>query len=411
MPRQYYEEYESPEERERAEQERTEAERRARDRAGNEARRDRYEEANPRDEEHGFYDISDEDREYLEGRYRREDTDGDGIYDSSPRERETQEQNDYYDRLRDEQAATRANQERWNEQRPDNRYSTRYDEDSAWLSDQGLPPEEQGQGPTTGNAELDAFLGFANDEAEKGRAVWRDLAGTAPTVDDLTADTYLESNTDAYGDMLGGPSAFENFGTSGDQQSAMSAMQRMYLDGGYTAADEAQRRLAAMQRQQMLGAQNAAAIQQANARGMGGGGQELAARLSASQGLNQGQAMADASIQGAAMDRAMQALQGFGSMANTAQGQELSRRAQLDAYNQANLDWRRGQEQRNTAWMNRGAESRANANQQAYQNRENIASGYDRQYQGEAAGRRQDQQRGDQWAQAGLGAVGELLDW
>jgi hypothetical protein len=61
--------------------------------------------------------------------------------------------------------------------------------------------------------------------------------------------------------------------------------------------------------------------------------------------------------------------------------------------------------------MNQGSRDRADAHQQAYQNRENIAAGYDRQYSNETANRQADQQRTDGWIQSGFAAGAELLDW
>jgi hypothetical protein len=87
------------------------------------------------------------------------------------------------------------------------------------------------------------------------------------------------------------------------------------------------------------------------------------------------------------MARALQALQGSASMSNTMQEQEYARRSALDAFNQQNMDWRRGRENRNTDWMNQGGQNRANAYQTAYTNRERAVAGATNQYSTDAATR------------------------
>lgn len=249
----------------------------------------------------------------------------------------------------------------------------------------------------------------ARDEAERSEAsmLWRELLRRAPTAEDLTPWYYQEAHRDEFGSLAGGASSLEGLdaGGSGDQWAALQGLRQLYESGGYTDADAAARRLAAMERGQQLRGANEAALQQMQARGMGGSGAELAARLGASQALSQGQAMIDAAIQQAAMQRALAALQGYGGMATDMRSQEMGRRSAIDAWNQANLDWRRGRETRNTGTANRQQDARVAARQTAYQNQERGIQGLTNRFPG---GNRQGDDHSDE--KGLLGAIGEILD-
>lgn len=248
-------------------------------------------------------------------------------------------------------------------------------------------------------------------EQERSMAIWSGLGDTAPTADDLAVDYQGEGQRDEYGDLLGGESEVRR-GSSGltGQYEALAALRRIADTGGYTSADRMQRNAAAAANAQRLQGANQAAIQQANARGMGGGGQELAARLMGSQGYSQGQHMADAQIQSAAMQRAMQAIAGMGQIGGQIDSAEARRQAMLDAFNQRQMDWRRGREERNTRWGNQGRESRANAVQTAYENRERQAAGATNQYQNSQSNRRQDAARQDAANQNLASGIGTLIE-
>ena len=238
---------------------------------------------------------------------------------------------------------------------------------------------------------------------------WASLGGDMPSAGELTPDYALEGTSDEYGDMLGGPSQLESGGFQREQLRALRALQEISDAGGYTDADRAATAALRAQQGQWLRGQNEAALQQPQARGMGGGGQELAARLSASQGANQANVMGDAAIQQAAMQRALGAITAQGGLASTMQGQELQRRSALDAFNQRALDWRRGRDQRNTAWQNRYQDALTGARQQAYQNRERQTAGLTGQYSAGSGERQFGQQRQDAANQAGANALGTLV--
>jgi hypothetical protein len=251
--------------------------------------------------------------------------------------------------------------------------------------------------------EQDAF------EADRNRRYWTDLAATAPSVDALTPETFLEGDADEYGDLIGGPSELEGFGPSGDQGASMQALRGLYESGGYTDADRNMSRVLRDQQGMQLGAANQAALQGMQARGMGGSGAELAMRMGAGDSMAAANSSADAQLQQAAMQRAMQALSGWTSQSNAVQQQELARRGALDAYNQQNMDWRRGRESRNTQWANQGSRDRTAAQQQAYENRERVSAGLTNQYSTDAGQRNANRSRQDERDAQTAGLLGDIL--
>lgn len=273
-------------------------------------------------------------------------------------------------------------------------------------------------------ADARASAARSQSAAQDQRDLMLNLAQSAPTAEELTPEYYQEGTTDTYGDLLGGPSQLEGY-SSGDQRAALgqigaaqSALMNIANHGGLTSADRQALTAQRLREGQALRGANQAAIQQMGARGMGGGGAELAARLSGSQAYANANAMNDASIMQGAQARAMQALAGagslgsaYGSVAGQMNAQELARRQAIDAYNRANTDWRRGRESRNTAWANRQQDSRVNARQQAYQNQERAvvgAAGYNPYGAGAADRQRQDQANRD--LGAGIGSlISEIL--
>jgi hypothetical protein len=248
-------------------------------------------------------------------------------------------------------------------------------------------------------------------EADRNRQVWRDVSGSAPSVDTLTPETFLEGDTDEYGNLIGGPSQLEGFGPSGDQGASLEALRGLYESGGYTDADRNMSRVLRDQQGMQLGAANQAALQGMQTRGMGGSGAELAMRMGAGDSMAAANSSADAQLQQAAMQRALQSLQGWQSGSNTVQQQELARRGALDAYNQSNDDWRRGRESRNTQLANQGSRDRTAAQQQAYENRERVAAGMTNQYSTDVGGRNSNRDRSD--ARDGQAAqfLGGILDF
>lgn len=228
----------------------------------------------------------------------------------------------------------------------------------------------------------------------KQEAYVNDLIDLMPSIENLVPEYSLEATRDEYGNLLMGSSELESMGPNRAHR-ALEALGGIIDQGGYTEADRAASRQAAMAQGQQLRSNTDAIIQQMSAQGMGGSGAELAARLSAAQQAAMGNAMSDAMVQQAAMQRALQAMQGYGALGSTMYGQDMSRRGQIDAYNQANMDWRRGRETRNTQIANQQQDARVAAHQTAHQNRERAAALATQQYnnQGQTAQQQYQNQR------------------
>lgn len=251
--------------------------------------------------------------------------------------------------------------------------SRRYRMFNSWENPEGAPTDETWNDWSRGIPLLDLD---AEDRAAmeqfRQQQLWGRLAQTAPTVDELSTELFTEGNRDEYGDLHGGSSALEGLRHN---QAAMDAL-RPLMEGGLSEADRAAMRAAQLQRGQQLGAANQAAIQQAAARGMGGGGAELAARLGGSQAYANANAMGDAAQMQAAQQRMFQAAQAYGGLANQQFGQEAQRRASIDQWNRGNLDWRRQRESQNTERQYRHSRDRADAYQQSHQNMQAAVAGF-----------------------------------
>lgn len=262
----------------------------------------------------------------------------------------------------------------------------------------------------------DLFFNGARDRAmnlreqNESKRVWDAVAASMPGEDELSVEYGNESNWDEYGDLMGPESQIAGDSTGLRAQGrALRDLQRVSDRGGYTSADRAMSAALRQQQGTALRGANAAAAQQMGARGMGGGGAELAMRLSGSEAMSQGNALADAQIQQAAMQRMMQSLGAQGSIGASQNAGQLARQQGLDRFNQQRTDWRRGREERNTTWGNRTRESAANAAQQAYGNRERWAAGRTGQYQQSQDNRRSDSQREKDDAMGAVSALGDFF--
>tara|TARA_Y100001938_G_C8085590_1_gene431754 strand:- start:1423 stop:2589 length:1167 start_codon:yes stop_codon:yes gene_type:complete len=285
-------------------------------------------------------------------------------------------------------------------------------------------------------SDVDKFFGIGPSEKELLELarqqyfddIWRRQRELAPGVDELaweaaqegTEDEFgslLSSKMDEYGDLLGGPSEFDRASSSeAAQQRALDEMMGLYESGGWTDADRNRQAANRQMVAQQMGAANQAALQQARARGMTGSGALLAQQAGNAQGMANAQMMQDAQMQQAAMGRALNALGAYQSGAGQMRNQDQARRAALDEFNRANMDWRRdrsqgdtawrrGREERNTAARSQTAENRANAAQQHWKNQFDAnAQLTERGYASPAGG-----QSGLQQAMAPLAGLAELF--
>lgn len=251
---------------------------------------------------------------------------------------------------------------------------------------------------------LDAILDPGKDDRRRARNAEENATNLW-----LNSRRYLPHESQLWSEeqaMAPGQSAAHALGANADYQGAQEAqmralrqMQGIADGGGYTQLERDQIAQAQRQAAQYEQAQRQAAVQQMQARGMGGGGAELAARMQAQQsGANQGRADAT-NIATAAQMRALQAMQGAANTGAQVQTQQQQRASAVDAFNQANTQRQQGVEQRNAA-------ARGGAAQQRFQNRMDILAGATGQYNRNSSNATNEANR-----QAGVvqGLVGALL--
>lgn len=234
-----------------------------------------------------------------------------------------------------------------------------------------------------------------DDESADNRARWDRVYDEAPDADDLSV-TYEDERTEGMRDneFLGSSQeghALADASSVDAQRAALRGLQDVYAAGGYTGAEQRQNQ--AMQRD--LGRNEAgrrgAIMQQAQSRGLGGSGMQLAAQLSSQQGTANRAADMGAQFAIAGQQRALQALQASGQVAGQMRGQsfgEASQRgAAVDRFNQSNTDWRRNHGQyrrgvgaRNTDRHNNTRDQNAGARQDAWRNRADATAGVSGQY-------------------------------
>jgi hypothetical protein len=166
-------------------------------------------------------------------------------------------------------------------------------------------------------------------------------------------------------------------GSIAAQRRALQQMQGIYDAGGYTDSERAQLQMAQRDAANAERSQRLAVQESARARGMGGGGMELMGALAAQQGgANRSSDWAN-QIAVAGQMRALQALQGSGTMAGQMRGQsfaeDAARRSAADAWNQYQ-----------TSLINDRQRNFGNAQQNAYSNQLNATAGATNQYNGSA---------------------------
>lgn len=246
----------------------------------------------------------------------------------------------------------------------------------------------------------------------ENRNIWRDLLGSAPTADDLA----VEYQT---GDYVEGPGRSE-LGAAGADPASLLA-QRRALErleelsrGGLSDADRAQMRLGRERADMAARSQRDAALQGLEARGLGGSGMSLLARQTAAQGAGMAGAASDASLLAASQQRALQALQGYGTLASGMRGQSFSedatRRGAVDDFNRWATERRQAHSYRGADMANRSSESRSDARDTAYRYRERAAGGMTGQYAGDQSRRQAEAARRDRQDEQTAGFIGGLID-
>jgi len=217
----------------------------------------------------------------------------------------------------------------------------------------------------------------ADRERARADEIWNDVSGNMPTADDLSWEATQQGGTEF--DRLRG-----DRNASAAQANALRQLQERAAgrDPAFDAAVAANRNQAQVEER----AQRDAIQRNMEARGMGGSGAALAGALAAQQGgatrnyLGGMQASSDASM------RALQAIQGAAALGGQMRGQsfteQASRATAQDAINRFNA-----------VQQSQTNQNRANANQQVFGNRLNVAAGRTGQLEGRAA---QERQRQDQ---------------
>jgi hypothetical protein len=183
------------------------------------------------------------------------------------------------------------------------------------------------------------------------------------------------------------------------QMSALNKLQ-MYGEGGLQPQDMAALATIKQQAESEAQAQNASNLQNMQQRGIAGGGAELAARLSASQGAANRISQQGLDIQGQAAQRALQAIMQGGQLGGQIRGQEFDEAAEIaqaqDTINRFNAANSQSVETRNVGSKNQAKQYNldleqriANANtdiqnQQAVSDRDALQQAYG--YQAQKAG-------------------------
>jgi hypothetical protein len=187
-------------------------------------------------------------------------------------------------------------------------------------------------------------------------------------IDDMrTADPRIAGPQSAWGGRGGYTGSFS------DVRNALRMLQDTASQQGLSPADQAM--IDAQQRQ--LGQQSRAArdaqMQQAQARGMGSSGLAFMSGQAANEASANRSSDMRAQMMMGAQQRALQAMQSYGSLGSQFFAESGAQRAQsmnaIDAFNQRNTDYWRGVRGRDTERRNRTADSRSDAYQQRYENR------------------------------------------
>lgn len=257
-------------------------------------------------------------------------------------------------------------------------------------------------------------IGAAQAEAESRRnqAYWEGLGEWMPSADDLAVDYEQEG-------YVGGPESSELGGARADNRAIdaqMGALQQMqeWGRGGATDADRAMSDMFQRRQGQMARSDREAAMQQAQARGMGGSGLSFLSQQQAGEAAAGRQADFQAQQMQAIQQRALQAMQSAGALGSQARGQSFgedsTRRSAIDDFNRWNTDYARGREGRNTDRRNQTRESRSNARQTAYGNRERAVAGATNQYSTDASRRANQGARDDASDASAAAVVGGVIE-
>ena len=229
-------------------------------------------------------------------------------------------------------------------------------------------------------------------DREQGKwyqAQYRDLEDDMPTEDDLTYQAALESGDIMLGDSAAGQAAADPEAIAAQRQALeqlsgdAQTFRDIYAQGGYTDAERAQMERSMMQARQNERSQRQAIEQNMAARGMMGGGQQLAAQLAAQQGQANTAQMQGAEIAAAGQERALRALAQAGDL--TGQGgrlssqmrgqsfeEDFSRGSAIDRFSESDVQYRRDVDQRRADRETDARKYNTGARQQVFENKAGL---------------------------------------
>lgn len=171
-----------------------------------------------------------------------------------------------------------------------------------------------------------------------GTPIWGWLSGTQSQVEAARAKDAASTNR-SYWDQLAPPTQDQLMGPQGAQDAQQRALDQMeqWSGGGLTAADRSMMESTRARDAQASGAARGAVQQQAQARGVGGSGLEMAGAMAANQqGQQQASDQESAMMQGA-QQRGLQATQYAGNLAGDMRqtGIDATQQSYTDAANRA----------------------------------------------------------------------------
>lgn len=244
-------------------------------------------------------------------------------------------------------------------------------------------------------------------EEGRNREYWDQLTNYMPTAEDLAVDYAEEDYVPGGESRWASESDVDAAGTRA-MSDALAAMGE-WSRGGFTDTDRAMMDETSRTEGIRARGDREAALAAMEARGIGGGGMDLMARLGADEAGAGRAASRNTSMLAAAQQRQMDATRAMSSMGGALAESDDRRASALDAWGARDEDYRRGLEGRNTERENDSRESRSTAAQQAYENRERAVAGVTGQYSTDVGRRAGDASRQDENDDRTAGLIGGFL--
>lgn len=221
------------------------------------------------------------------------------------------------------------------------------------------------------------------------QAQYRDLEDYMPGEEDLTYRAAQESGDIMLGDSAAGQAAADPEAIAAQRQALeqlsgdAATFRDIYDQGGYTDVERAQLERTMSQARQNERSQREAIGQRMAARGMMGGGQELASQLAAQQGQANTAQLQGAEIAAAGQERALRSLAQAGDLTGQSgrlssqmRGQsfeeDFSRGSAIDKFSESDVQYRRDVDQRRADRETDARRHNTGARQQMFQNRAGL---------------------------------------